>query len=241
MRISHNHSAYNATARSIAQRRRFALGRRPADHGKLLGARMPVATMTRYHFLSWRACRRSLSQTVLIIAALFSAPFAYGVGSWAPDGAAVTSGYGNSVAIYGVGAYWDSLCVCAPLKQYGFDTRLVAQLAYWHGREQPTQRSSLWDVSLTPILRWIAPQTGPIRVFVEAGIGAHLLSATRINNERQFGSSFQFGEQGGGGFAFGPHGRYEFGVYIQHLSNGHIKQPNDGLTYIAGVLRVAFQ
>src|ERR1700752_2675585 len=55
--------------------------------------------------------------------------------SLAPDGVGLTIGDGNNVTIYGVATHWDSLCTCSALKDLGFDTRLVAQLAYWHGRE----------------------------------------------------------------------------------------------------------
>ncbi len=76
--------------------------------------------------------------------------------------------------------------------------------------------------------------------YVEAGVGVHLLSHTRINNDRVLSTAFQFGENAGAGIAFGEHHRFEFGVYVQHESNARIKEPNNGLTYLGGVLRVAF-
>jgi hypothetical protein len=173
----------------------------------------------------------------LSLVAAVSAPHAVAA-SLAPDGVALTVGDGNNVTVYGLAAHWDSLCMCSELRERGFDTRLVTQLAYWHGREQPAERSSLWDVGVTPMLRWIGPQAAA-RWFVEIGVGIHLLSATRINTERTFSTAFQFGETAGAGIAFGERQRYELGVYIQHVSNGGIKEPNDGLTFIGAVARVA--
>jgi hypothetical protein len=89
------------------------------------------------------------------------------------------------------------------------------------------------------MLRWAGPSVATAQLFVEAGIGVRLLSATRINEERRFGSAFQFGEIGGLGISFGEHRRYELGAYVQHVSNGSIKQPNSGLTYFGVVLRTA--
>ena len=89
------------------------------------------------------------------------------------------------------------------------------------------------------MLRWTTAAAS-VAVYAEIGVGVHLLSATRINEQREFGSALQFGEQGGAGFIFGA-GRYELGVYVQHISNGRIKEPNDGITYVAGVLRAAFR
>jgi hypothetical protein len=159
--------------------------------------------------------------------------------SLAPDGAALTIGDGNNVRLYGAAIYWDSLCSCPALKEYGFDTRLVAQVAYWRGREHPAERRSLWDASLTPMLRWMGPQAAAARLFLEAGIGVHVLSATRINTERNLGTAFQFGETAGTGVAFGERQRYELGVYVEHISNGGVKQPNNGITYFGAVLRTA--
>jgi hypothetical protein len=195
--------------------------------------------MTTHRRITHVAVPRRLADVSAVVLAFFMlAPFARGAGL-TPDGAALTVGYGDEVAIYGVAAHWDSLCACAVLKDHGFDTRLVAQLAYWRGRQHATEHESLWDTSVTPMLRWAGPGVAAAQLFIEAGIGVRVLSATRINEERHFGSAFQFGEIGGVGFSFGERHRHELGAYIQHVSNGGIKQPNSGLTYFGVVLRTA--
>jgi lipid A 3-O-deacylase len=159
--------------------------------------------------------------------------------SWVPDRVELKGGYGDDVAIYAVGGVWDSICTCSALKAVGIDIRLEAQLAYWRGHEHPASNSSLWDFGLTPIFHWSGPDAGPARLFLEAGIGAHLLSDTRINTERVFSTAFQFGEIGVVGVAFGERQRYEIGALVQHISNGAIKEPNNGLTYFGAVFRAA--
>ena len=77
--------------------------------------------------------------------------------------------------------------------------------------------------------------------YLEAGIGVHLLSHVRINNDRDLSTAFQFGENAGAGIAFGENHRFELGVYVQHESNASIKEPNPGLTYLGVVLRVALR
>ena len=156
-----------------------------------------------------------------------------------PDRVELKGGYGDNVAIYGVGGIWDSICTCSALKTVGIDIRLEAQLAYWRGHEHPASNTSLWDFGLTPIFHWSGPDMGPTRLFLEAGIGAHLLSDTRINTERVFSTAFQFGEIGVVGVAFGERHRYEIGALVQHISNGAIKEPNNGLTYFGALFRVA--
>jgi hypothetical protein len=181
---------------------------------------------------------RLVQAALLTIAFMALMPPARGA-SLAPDGVSLTIGDGNNVTIYGVATHWDSLCSCSALKELGFDTRLVAQVSYWNGREHPAVRNSLWDASLTPMLRWVGPQAAGVRWFAELGVGVHALSATRINTERNFGSAFQFGETGGTGIAFGERQRYELGVYVQHISNAGIKEPNNGITYFGAVLRTS--
>jgi len=188
---------------------------------------------------SLRACGRWLWVFAIVLATA-TAP-AQASDSLAPDAVAFTGGYGKSVAIYGLALGWDALCACADLKAHGFETRLDAQVAYWHGHQRPTANESLWDTSLTPVLRWSPSDVAGAHWYIEAGIGAHILSATRINNDRVFSTALQFGESAGTGVAFGEHQRYELGVYVQHVSNARLKEPNNGLTYLGAVLRVAIR
>jgi hypothetical protein len=186
------------------------------------------------------ACLRAGGR-LLALLVVVGAPLdpAYAAGSFVPDGVEATYGYGHDVAIYGVAVNWSPLCSCAGLKTLGLETRLVAQVAYWEARQHPTSNGSLWDAGLTPMMRWSGPDAASVRGFVEAGIGVHLLSATRINNDRVLSTAFQFGETAGAGIAFGDRHRYELGVYVQHESNARLKEPNNGLTYFGAVVRVA--
>ena len=185
-----------------------------------------------------RAPRSGLA-TGLLVLSLAGASMTSAASSLAPDGIDLTGGYGNNVAIYGVGVHWDSICTCSALKTLGIDLRLAAQAAYWRGHEHPASNTSLWDFGLTPVFHWSGADIGPVRLFADAGIGVHLLSETRINTERVFSTAFQFGEIGVVGVAFGEKHRYEVGALVQHVSNGAIKEPNNGLTYFGGVFRVA--
>lgn len=154
-----------------------------------------------------------------------------------PTAIAVIGGNGNQVDVFGVEAHWDSFYSSPWLRDHGLDTRLAAQLAYWHSREDNTSHSSLVDVSLTPLLRWSAQRSGAVRPYVEGGIGVRLLSNTNIG-QRQLSTAFQFGERIGTGIAFGPQDRYETGIFVQHVSNGSIRKPNSGLTYFGLSLRM---
>jgi len=161
--------------------------------------------------------------------------------SFAPNEVAFNAGYGSHVNVFGVSASWKYKPLIAALDRPGLDTRLVAQLAYWYGRERPTPYPSVWDVGLLPMLRWTARGEASLRPYIEGGLGINFVSSTRINNDRVFSTAFQFEEQGGIGVTFGPANAYGLEVYLQHVSNGNIKKPNDGLTHGGLLFRAALR
>jgi Lipid A 3-O-deacylase (PagL) len=158
---------------------------------------------------------------------------------FAPTGLGVTVASGDQTTLYGLSTYWDSVCTCAPLADRGLDLRIYAQVAYWRGTERPSDHQSLWEGSVTPALRWMGPAVGAATLFTDLGLGVSLISQTRINRDRQFATTFQFNEHFGVGLAFGEKRRYEVAAYVRHVSNGSIKQQNDGETFFGGVFRVA--
>ncbi|MDQ6916225.1 MAG: acyloxyacyl hydrolase [Pseudomonadota bacterium] len=157
-----------------------------------------------------------------------------------PTGIGLTAASGDQTTLYGISTYWDSVCVCAPLAQYGLGVRIYGQIAYWRGNERPSDHESLWEGSVTPTLMWMGPSVGPTTFFTELGVGVSGLSQTRINRDRQFATTFQFNEHLGVGLAFGEKRKYEVAAYVRHVSNGSIKQQNDGETFFGGVLRTRF-
>lgn len=106
-----------------------------------------------------------------------------------------------------LGGYWD------------------AQIGRWNGQHE------LWDFSITPVFRLQQSERSALSPYVEAAIGFHLISETRISDTRRFGSAFQFGDHIGAGARFGERGRYDLGVRVQHLSNGSLRRPNHGINF----------
>jgi hypothetical protein len=146
---------------------------------------------------------------------------------------------GAQVAVYGVGASWDLRERSAARDEAGLGIRLDAGVSYWWGKGRPTPYPQLWDFSATPIFRWTFASPASPRTFVEGGLGIHLLTHTRINNDRIFSTAFQFGEYVAVGVAFGPRNAYEVKLLGQHVSNAGIKLPNWGLTYPGIAVSVA--
>jgi len=154
-----------------------------------------------------------------------------------------TAGYGQRVAVYGVGALWHVPWGEAFLARHQLDARLGVDVMRWEGPAQGTADRFLWNGNVTPYLRWHPAENAWQNTFVEVGVGIQLLSSKSISStadyQRNFGSTFQFGERLAAGVSFGPRGRYEVATFVQHVSNAKIKEPNDGLTYFGVTLRLA--
>lgn len=90
----------------------------------------------------------------------------------------------------------------------------------WDNKDDSTA-----DVGITPVFR--IERRG---VYIEGAIGLHLVQ-THISANRTFSTAFQFGDHLGAGMHFGPGGRYDLGVRVQHVSNGGISKPNPGINF----------
>ncbi len=101
-------------------------------------------------------------------------------------------------------------------------------VGYWRRDALPGQNEDLAEIGVTPVFR--LQQNDLEGPYVEAGIGAHLLSKTSLGN-RDFGTSFQFGSHLGVGYRFGARNAFDLSYSYQHLSNAAIKLPNDGIEF----------
>lgn len=96
-------------------------------------------------------------------------------------------------------------------------------------------RQNITDVGLTPVLRFQANDKKGW--YLEAGIGAHLLSDLYDNAGRRFSTRFQFGDHLGLGYVTQNH--LAFSLHVQHFSNGGIKRPNPGELF--GVVKMTYE
>ncbi len=142
--------------------------------------------------------------------------------AFAIDGISVEAGRGDdhtSVLRIGVQERWrERLPFAAEWRLAGY---WDFSAGIWDNRDESTA-----DIGVTPVFRI---EQGP--VYLEAAIGFHLVS-TRISAARVFSTAFQFGDHLAAGFRFGEGGRYDVGLRLQHLSNGHLKTPNPGINFV---------
>jgi len=108
-------------------------------------------------------------------------------------------------------------------KQWWMPTHLQLGGSLWRVPDvRGTNRR--FDLNVTPVWRSMNSWG-----YVEAGIGAYLLSKTINSPTHRLPSSFQFGSHLGVGVRLGEG---TIGVALQHLSNAGLKQPNGGIDLI---------
>lgn len=169
-----------------------------------------------------------IRKTVLAAALAFAVP-AYGI-----DGISFEAGRGEGVNVLRLGMQWN-------WERKWFAERSWNIVGYWDltaGFWDTPIGANPGDLGLTPTFRLQQAAPGAIAPYFEAAIGFHLLSEVRVKSDKMFSTNFQFGDHVGAGARFGPRGRYDISVRLQHLSNGSIKEPNPGVNFAQ--LRLAY-
>lgn len=145
---------------------------------------------------------------------------------WAPDGIAVTlaDGYDNPTRMQRAALVWDRWRWWEG-RRWHLGTQLELSVGRW---THPDRAGPGADIGLTPVFR--LQRDGRYAPFVEAAVGAHLLSTPHIGG-REMSTSYQFGDLAGLGVRFGERGRAEIGYRIIHYSNAGIRRPNPGINF----------
>lgn len=161
---------------------------------------------------------------ILLAASLLSSPI------MAADGVSVELGNGDHTDIGRIGLLWDWQ------KNWlgdGRDWHITAfwevAIAQWRGRSSIGDNQRVTDLGVTPVLRLEQKQPAGVSPYAEVAVGIHLVSPAFVSADRKLGSSFQFGDSLGLGLRFGDKRQFDVGYRYQHLSNGGIKQPNQGI------------
>lgn len=167
----------------------------------------------------------------LALMTCFAAFAAASPASRAVDGISVEAGNGNATDMARIGLQWDWQKKWFTGGSWHVSGYWDASLGYWHGHSAAGDNQNITDIGLTPVFRLQQNNPSGVAPYLEGAIGFHLLSRTFINADRKFGSSFQFGDHVGAGIRFGPKGAYDLSYRFQHLSNGGIKEPNQGINF----------
>jgi len=151
---------------------------------------------------------------------------------------ALSAGYAEQTNVFGIAAVWDASSPLIERETWRVTGHVELDVMDLQGRRSNTGGyQSIAAIGVTPTARFEWPDEG-YATFIDVGVGINFLSHTSLQEVQQFGIALQFGEFLGTGLRFGQSGAYEIGVRFEHMSNGNIKFPNDGITF--GVVRVAY-
>lgn len=155
-----------------------------------------------------------------------SAPAVDGISIQGGLGAGASAGAGTEMARIALQWDWDRRWFESKVGHVGgfWDVGV----GYWRRDAVPGQNGDLFEIGLTPVFRL---EPNDLRgAYVEAGVGAHLLSQTSLGNKR-YSTRFQFGSHLGVGYRFRVRQAFDLSYSYQHLSNADIKKPNDGADF----------
>lgn len=155
-----------------------------------------------------------------------------GTQAHALDGNIEIAGSSESTMVYGLGLKWDFNREWWQSERGHLTGHWDAAYRYWDGDDS----SGMHSVSLTPMFVYEFHRAG-IRPYLEAGVGASLLSKTRYEG-RSFGIAFNFVSHIGAGLKLSP--QQSIGIRANHYSNASIKQPNDGIESYSLYYRFGF-
>jgi hypothetical protein len=152
--------------------------------------------------------------------------------AFAVDGIYIEYGRGNMVEMSRVGAIWKWNRSWLHDGEYQVTGFWESSLGQWRGYKPDDNNQTITEVAITPVFRFARKNITSMAPYLEGGfVGMHLISPTFIYTNRKFGSSFQFGNHIGFGVRFGEHRQFDLGYRFQHLSNGDIKKPNQGINF----------
>ena len=107
-----------------------------------------------------------------------------------------------------------------------------ASLGSWRGFKPDANNQTVTDIGITPVFHLEQKEGSGITPYLEAGVlGIHLISPTSIYSGRNFSTALQFGHILGFGVSLGERRQFDLGYRFQHLSNGNIKRPNNGVDF----------
>lgn len=154
------------------------------------------------------------------------------------DGISLVGGDGEDARMAAIGLVWHWERRWFTEGDWFLGGYWEADLSYWRGDDPEPE--DIYGIGVTPVLRLERVPVRGLAPYLEAGIGAHLFSQTRINAEERMGTAFEFGSLGGVGVRFGPELGYELGYRYQHFSNAGISDNNGGVNFHQLRFQVSF-
>ena len=124
---------------------------------------------------------------------------------------------------------WDRQWTLGPGRVGGY---WAASLSAWSYPSADDRRTAwLGQLGLIPVFRY-RPADGASPWFAAAGLGVTFTTTLYETERKRFSTSFNFGDHIALGRNFGAMGLHEIALRVEHYSNGGIKRPNPGESFV---------
>lgn len=147
----------------------------------------------------------------------------------AVDGISVTAGTGEDADMAAVAVQWDWEKRWFEEGDWWLGGYWELDGSYWKGDGRGGD--DIYGIGITPVFRLQRQVIHNVSPYVEIGIGAHLLSDKTVNDDKNIGTNFQFGDHVGAGIRFGQDLKYDLGYRYQHYSNAGLSSDNPGIDF----------
>jgi lipid A 3-O-deacylase len=147
------------------------------------------------------------------------------------DSASLEFGTGNKTQMVRVGAQSDWSVRWLQSNGTHLSGYWDASVAEWRANQYQNvagATQNITDIGFTPVFRF--ESNSKKGFYAEGGIGVHRLSKLYDNDGRRLSTLFEFGDHVGAGYVFDN--KWEFGMKIQHFSNGGYRKPNSGVNWL---------
>jgi lipid A 3-O-deacylase len=137
--------------------------------------------------------------------------------AWALSGLSIEAGHGSRANITRVSSLWQLDQRWPGHAGWHVASQIHAGLGAWNGTG--TNSQTVAEAFITPTLRYRPDASSGQQPYLETGIGAHIVSATRLDDQHALGAHLLLSEHLGMGVVFGGRSQYDLGYRFQRINN----------------------
>lgn len=140
--------------------------------------------------------------------------------AWALSGLSIEAGHGKGVNITRVSSLWQLDQRMPGYAGWHVASQIHAGLGILEGTG--TNSQTVVEAFVTPTLRYRPNASSGQQPYLEAGVGAHAVSETRLDDQHTLGSHLLLSEHLGMGIVFGKRSQYDLGYRFQRVNNANL-------------------
>lgn len=164
--------------------------------------------------------RRLLTSLLLLL-------IAPATSAWALSGISIEIGHADHARILRASTAWNPDQRWLSAAGWHLAPQIHAGIGAWNGTT--AHKNTVAEVFVAPSVRYRTNASSGQQPYVEVGLGAHLISESRLDDQRDLGANLLLSEHLGMGVVFGDRSQYDLSYRFQHMDNAGRQSTNPGL------------